>query len=115
MRGKCFLVNGFAQIGWTDPFADEAPQAAVSPTQVPADGDQAGQPRDDAETRHHGAQPSVRVPTMPDELAYHESRYIPGFSPYVTYVPSKEVMFKLMRACIGVTDAEDLWINGKGF
>ena len=28
----------------------------------------------------------------------------------IIYMPSKEMMFKMMRACIGVTDKNDLWI-----
>ena len=33
---------------------------------------------------------------------YSEDRYVEGESPSVVYIPSKQIMIKLMRACIGV-------------
>jgi len=32
-------------------------------------------------------------------------------SPQCIYLPSKECLFKIMRACIGVCSIEDLWFN----
>ena len=32
-------------------------------------------------------------------------------SPVVIYLPTKETIFKLMRACIGVNDIDNLWFN----
>ena len=34
-------------------------------------------------------------------------------SPMIVYIPSKEVMFKMMRACLGCNHKEELWINYK--
>ena len=43
-------------------------------------------------------------------MAYHDSLYDKDRSPMCIYMPSNEVLFKLMRACIGCEKAEDLWI-----
>ena len=42
-------------------------------------------------------------------LAYRAERYHSGF-PSCLYLPSNDVLFKLMRACIGVERIQDLWI-----
>ena len=44
-------------------------------------------------------------------MIYGRTRYIDGFSPYVIYIPNKEIMLKLMRAAVGVTDESELLIN----
>jgi hypothetical protein len=46
-----------------------------------------------------------------DDLAYERKRYIQDNSPYCIYLPSKEIMFKLMRACIKCEEISELWIN----
>ena len=39
---------------------------------------------------------------------------IEGNSPQCLYIPNKDVMFKLMRACINVQNPEFLWFkNGE--
>jgi hypothetical protein len=53
----------------------------------------------------------MEMPTKPEDLVYFRSRYIEGFSPYCVYIPKKEIMLKLMRACVAVPKSEDLWIN----
>ena len=42
-------------------------------------------------------------------LVYREERYIKGNSPNSLYIPSKLVLFKIMRACIGILDKNKLW------
>ena len=44
------------------------------------------------------------------DLIYHIDRYWKDTSPMCVYIPSKEVIFKMMRACIGCTSVKDLWI-----
>jgi len=44
------------------------------------------------------------------QLVYHESRYDYDESPAILYIPSKLVMLKMMRACIGVDKKENLWM-----
>ena len=51
------------------------------------------------------------IPTKVDDWVYPESRYVEGLSPFVIYIPKKEIMLKMMRACIEVKKPEDLWIN----
>lgn len=46
-----------------------------------------------------------------EHLVYSSHRYVMAYSPYMLYIPRKEVMFKIMRACINVTDPLDLWLN----
>ena len=44
----------------------------------------------------------LTLPTVPDDLVYEECRYVEKYSPYCIYIPKKDLMFKMMRACIGV-------------
>ncbi len=44
----------------------------------------------------------MSMPKYYTDLVYSDSRYIPNFSPYCIYIPKKEIMAKLMRACIAV-------------
>jgi hypothetical protein len=43
-------------------------------------------------------------------LVYHTARYLNDSSPMCVYIPSKEILFKMMKACIGVDKPQDLWI-----
>ena len=43
-------------------------------------------------------------------LVYHINRYIEDCSPMCVYIPSNEVMFKMMRACLEVKEIKDLWM-----
>ena len=45
------------------------------------------------------------------DLVYSASRYIKGESPKCIYFPGRKLMFKMMRACIGIEKEEDLWFN----
>lgn len=45
------------------------------------------------------------------DLAYMPARYVKENSPPCIYIPSPEIMFKLMRACVVVKDKEGLWFN----
>ena len=51
------------------------------------------------------------VPKDENDLVYRLGQYEPGNSPVVAYFPSKLVLFKLMRACIGAESEKDLWYN----
>jgi hypothetical protein len=37
----------------------------------------------------------------PFDLVYPEERYVDDHSPFCIYIPSKPIMVKLMKACIG--------------
>ncbi len=45
---------------------------------------------------------SFNVPVTEEDLVYHESRYIKGNSPNLLYYPSKQLLFKIMKACVGI-------------
>ena len=45
------------------------------------------------------------------DLIYNKSRMTALYSPMCNYIPSNEITFKLMRACIGLFSKEDLWFN----
>lgn len=45
------------------------------------------------------------------ELLYAESRYVVGESPKPVYLPSRKMMFKLMRACLEVKEVSSLWFR----
>ena len=45
------------------------------------------------------------------DLVYARSRLEQDFSPLVVYLPTKQLMFKMMRACSGCFSDKDLWFN----
>ena len=45
------------------------------------------------------------------DLIYCRERLTPLMSPLVNYIPSREITFKLMLACVGCTRTEELWFN----
>lgn len=77
---KPWLVNSFWNIGWPDPFPDE----------------------------HSSMDREFLVDRT--ALVYEEARYHEEYSPSAVWIPSKLVLIKLMRACIGVDKPENLWI-----
>lgn len=46
-----------------------------------------------------------------DDLVYPEKRYVEGMCPLMMYIPGKYLMFKMMRACLGCKNENDLWFN----
>ena len=80
---KSYLINSFAQINWPDPFPHE-PNAFKS---------KAGQP------------------TSAEDMVYDLKRFDDGKKvAYVVYIPRAEMMFKMMRACLDVTEVDQLWL-----
>ena len=86
---KVFNINSFSTVAWSDPFPNDDKMITGSLD----DGD------------------DITLPEKVDDWVYPESRYIKGFSPYVIYIPKKEIMLKMMRACVDVKRPEDLWFN----
>ena len=84
-----FGVNTFNQIGWDDPFPEDAKVGGTS-EEIGSD---------------------ITADTKFDHWTYPESRFVEGFGPYCIYIPRQELMLKIMRACINVKVPEDLWIN----
>ena len=86
---KPFVINSFQTIGWSDPFPhdDEFIIGSLD------DGD------------------NLVVPEEPLDLVYAESRYTPDHSPLCIYVPKKEIMLKMMRACVEVKKPDNLWFH----
>jgi len=76
------MVDNFEGIGMTDPFPDEK-----------------------FNVMGNVKQPSYQVDV------YQKSRYVPENSPSVIYIPTRVVMIKMMRACLGVTDPSQLWFK----
>lgn len=85
-----FNINSFLQVGIEDPFPDDDLKYAGSLDDVDPD--------------------LFKLPDHPMHLVYDQCRYIQGLSPYCIYIPRREIMFKLMRACILVKQEEDLWL-----
>ena len=79
---KTWLVNDWEDIGIADPFPNEDSTNNIS----------------------------FAMPEKCDIFVYSESRLIEDTSPYCIFIPRKEVMFKMMRACIGCNNVSDLWI-----
>ena len=86
---EVFTINSLNKIGIADPFPD-SDRVITCNDDLPAE---------------------EKLPEVPSDMVYGETRYIDGFSPYCIYIPQQEIMFKLMRACIGVKDEKDLWFN----
>ena len=57
-------------------------------------------------THHHPCEDHVN-------LVYNIERYLEENSPMCVYIPSKLVLLKMMRACLGIERVEDLWIYHK--
>ena len=88
---KGYLINSFQTIGWPDPFPEDCKCVKGSIE----DGF------------------NLNIPSETMDLVYLESRYNKDFSPNFIYIPKKEVMLKIMRACVGVKKYTDFWINQK--
>ena len=71
-RAKSFNIWSFEEIGMFDPFPEEPMETNFS------------------------------VPQSEEDLVYRIDRYIDGESPKCIYVPSKLILWKIMRACIGI-------------
>jgi hypothetical protein len=52
-----------------------------------------------------------KFPEKADDFVYPINRLVYSLSPSTIYMPSKKVLFKLMRSCIGVNEVEELWFN----
>ena len=77
-----YTIHSFAQVGLHDPYFAENTGEAFA------------------------------VPEQITDLVYHESRYIRGLSPSCIFIPSRKVLFKIMRACVLANgDEEELWFN----
>ena len=46
-------------------------------------------------------------------LVYDLKRYSEDYSPMCVYIPNRPLMFKMMKACIGVERVQDLWMYCK--
>jgi len=77
-----FIINSFHQLGWPDPYPKE--NSYKSSAKQPVDG---------------------------DDLVYDPVRFREGAPPYVVYIPRAEMLFKMMRACVEVKDASELWVS----
>lgn len=56
-----------------------------------------------------------QIPEIALDLVYDYSRFDPKKSIRGLYFPSRRVMFKIMRACLDVTDPEKLWFRNLSF
>ena len=82
-RAKSFHIWGFTQIGMFDPFPDEPMETEFN------------------------------IPQTEGDLVYRIDRYIEGQSPNCIYLPSKLILWKMMRACVDIEETKDLWYNTK--
>jgi hypothetical protein len=88
---KDFMINSFRQVGMSDPFPDDDQFIEGS--------------LDDVDPELY------KVPQSPDELVYPAYRYVKGRCPYCIYIPRKEIMLKIMRACVGVDSVSEVWYH----
>lgn len=78
---QSFMINSFERLGWPDPF--------------PYDNDN--------NTRVSDLQLNQKVMDDPlNVFIYPEGKMQKDQLPMSIYIPSKAIMFKLMRACIGI-------------
>jgi hypothetical protein len=87
-KSKVFLVNSFYKFGMPDPFPED-PNREIN--------------------GNNDLDEKERMPEKPNDWVYGKSRYFKAFSPSCIYIPTNQVMLKLMRACLGVERPEDLW------
>ena len=81
------MVNTFWSIGISDPFPDESTIL-------------------EQENQLFGTQKFEL-----EKYVYPTFRYIKGQSPMQIYMPSKQILLKLVRACIGCSNESELWFN----
>lgn len=86
-----FHINSFAQIGVEDPFPEDSMFLQGS---VPDEDERIFRPC-----------------KSKNELVYHKSRFVRESSPNPLFLPRKELMLKLIRACIEVKRPSELWFN----
>ena len=72
-----FTIHSFAQVGIVDPF------------------------------QHENSEETFNIPENLTDLVYHDSRYIRGLSPSCIFIPSRKLLFKIMRACVVANGDED--------
>jgi len=58
--------------------------------------------------------PNFKTPENVRKHVYPCARYKKDNSPNCVYLPCKEIMLKMMRACIKVKKPKNLWIMKKG-
>lgn len=75
-----YFINSFWSIGWADPFPDSFSNI------------------------------DEEFLINREDLVYHKSRYHPDYCPRLIFIPSDQVLVKMMRACIAVDKFQDLWI-----
>ena len=51
------------------------------------------------------------IPREINDLVYHEKRMLKGITPMAIFIPKKEVLFKLMRACIQIKSPWDIILS----
>lgn len=51
------------------------------------------------------------LPQNPEDMAYPRSHMKEAVTPLGIFIPRRELLLKMMRACIGVTDKNQLWYN----
>ena len=73
-----YFINSFQTVGWADPYPDDDKFIKGSLD----DGD------------------NLKIPERPDDWVYPKERISQEISPFQIYIPKKEIMLKMMRACI---------------
>lgn len=52
----------------------------------------------------------------PFSPVYHPDQYVYNMSPRCIFFPRKEILFKMMRATLGVRNTDELWFRrGRGY
>jgi hypothetical protein len=54
-----------------------------------------------SETNDH-----FKVPIEPDDYVYHSSRFNVNARPHCLYIPSRKLMFDIMRVCVNLAENE---------
>ena len=88
---NAYNINFFETIGWSDPFPSESRPAAAS--------------------NHPWTAPNPTAASALEVLVYDKSRYVLHPEPSIIYFPNKEIMLKLMRAAIDLTEQDEFWFE----
>ena len=87
---RSYVIASFLKIGWSDPYAFE-------------------ELNNDLYGEVHKQKLNLEI----DTPVYNMRRLVPNESPACLWMPKKELMVKLMRACINCRTKSDLWFNRK--
>ena len=130
MKKQTVRIQKFNELGWADPFSKGKREYSDSDDSSISDHESdekliESKPKQKGQKKHDGTikinKEILRVWKQKGQLNEHERKQIDKLlenakkvrSVYVLALPSEQLMFNIIRACVGVTEIKDLWFNSR--